>query len=145
MRIDVAKVKERMRKLEALLELAEDPEMDEFILEKSSANGNGKPPIQTRANSNNGHSSKKAARGRLLEVIERTCLEMPNKFTISEIVKRLQDNGYRFAAKDAQVSTYSALRRLKDKGIVNVAEEGGPGNPSKWVVTAGQKHMKLDT
>lgn len=136
MKIDVAKIKERMRKLEALLELADDPEMDEFILEKSPSNGHSKKHA-----ANNGH---REPRGGLLEVIHKTCLEMPGKFTIPGIVARLHEKGYEFAAKDAQVSTYSALRRLKDKGIVVVVEEGGPSHPAKWTVAAGQKAMKLD-
>lgn len=145
MKIDVAKVKERMRKLEALLELAQDPEMDEFILDKSpSTNGHAKRNHAAQPSNGNGNSREKQPRGGLLEVIQRTCLEMPGKFTVPGIIERLHERGYEFAAKDAQVSTYSALRRLKDKGIVNVVEEGGPSHPAKWAVTAGQKAMKLD-
>lgn len=145
MKIDVAKVRERMRKLEALLELAEDPEMDEFILEKSShSNGHSKKQQSAQTN-NNGHSSQKQPRGGLLGAIHKACLEMPENFTVPSIVQHLQGQGYRFAAKDAQVSAYCALRRLKDKGIVKVIDEGGPSHPATWTVIAGQKAMKLSS
>lgn len=146
MQIDVAKIKEEIRKLQAIVDLAEDPEMKRFTSEKSpSTNGHVKKIHPAQHASSNGYSRKKQQRGGLLEVIQRTCLEMPAKFTVPAIVERLTEQGYEFAAKDAQVSTYSALRRLKDKGVVNVVEEGGPSHPAKWTVTAGQKTMKLDS
>jgi hypothetical protein len=142
MPIDITKrIDEKIRKLEQLREFAADPEMRDLLTElvASNGNGNGNGASHTAA-------KKKGPKGTLSEMVRKACLDTPGgKFTVPDLVARLHDMGYRFEAKDEAVAVYSSLNRLKDKGIVAVAEQGGPAKPAQWIVTAGQKHMKLDT
>lgn len=143
MKIDIGKrIDERIRKLQQLKqELAvADPEKLDMLMELISTNGNG-----NGAGGRPKRAPKREYKGGLSDAVRATCLEADGKFTVPEVVARLRETGYRFAAKDPAVAVYSALRRLKDSGEVSVAEEGGPAKPAQWVVTAGQKHMKLDT
>lgn len=134
MKIDITKIDERIRKLQQIKELASDPETRELLADVLSLNGNGHSP-----------KTRKVQRGSLSDAVERACLQQAMKFTVQDIVNALHKDSFQFAAKDEQVAVYSAMRRLRDRGVIDIVEEGGPGKPAKWIVSAGQKHMKLST
>jgi len=134
MAIDIAKLDEKIRRLQQIRELASDPEMRKILADVITVNGNGTHRM-----------SKKAQKGALTDIVETACRESGAKFTVKDVVERMEAQGYHFSAKDSEIATYNAMRRLRKKGVLTVVEEGGPGKPAYWSVAAGQKLMKLDT
>lgn len=124
MTVDLKAIEEKIRKLTILKELASDPEMASMLSEFMGKNG---VAPKAKANANNGASriiyAEKAARSM-----------GHNKFTTNDLTAKMIEMGYAFTAKDHLVATYGAMLLLKDKGIIEVSEKGGPGKLAKWVL-----------
>jgi hypothetical protein len=123
MAIDIKKLDEKIRKLQQLRELAADPELADMLSAFVSANG-------SKA-ADNGTSAQAEGDGRLAYA-EKAVHALAGHFTVKEAATKMVELGYTFTAKDPSVATYGALLLLRDKGIVEVAEKGGPGKSAKW-------------
>jgi hypothetical protein len=123
MKVDIAKLDEKIRKLQHLRELAADPELASLLADFVTPNGNGVPK--------NGHSTRTDETG-LTESAIRACKTFAGSFTATGLTHKMEEMGYTFTAKDKGVATYGVMNRLKDKGVLVVVEQGGPGKPAQW-------------
>jgi len=126
MKVDIAKLDEKIRKLQHLRELAADPEMAGLLAEFVTKNG------ATRAS--NGHA-KDADANALINYAEKACRALGRRFTTNDVRDKMVELGYTFTAKDPSIATYGVMNRLKKKGIISVVEAGAPGKLAKWTAT----------
>lgn len=143
MKIDIAKIDDKIRKLQALKDLASDPEMREMLAEVVERNGNGKAHGHFPVSCKKDPSSSSVG---LTENVKKACLSASGgTFTVNSILKKVEDMGFPVTAKDKLVAVYGAMRRLRFAGFLEVVEEGSANKPAKWIVSNGHKQMKLDT
>src|SRR5690348_13485468 len=116
--VDLKKLDEKIRKLQQIRELAADPEMATLLTELVGGNGN------TR---NNGAKTPEntgdLGDGRIGSA-EKAVRLLHSNFTTNDVKAKMEELGYKFAAKDPSVATYSAMILLRDKGIIKVVEKG---------------------
>jgi hypothetical protein len=126
MKVDIAKLDEKIKKLQHLRELAADPEMAELLAEFVTKNG--------AKSASNGHEQDVDANP-LITYAEKACRALPNRFTTNDVRDKIVELGYRFRAKSPSIATYGVMLRLKKKGIISVVEAGSPGKLAKWTAT----------
>lgn len=55
-----------------------------------------------------------------------------DEFSAVDIVNEMKRNGFHFEAKDPRIAVWSVIQRLKAKGQLNVASQGGGKHPGTY-------------
>jgi hypothetical protein len=134
--IDISDIDELIKRslahanrLQELKRILSDSELVS-TLNQVLASKNGNSPVSIQSISGEGKANKK---GELLNKIKKVCEERGlESFTVQDIVKHYELAGYKFDAKDKAVSAYTALQRLVEKGVLEIAEEGKGSRPTKY-------------
>jgi hypothetical protein len=125
--LDTSSIEARIKKLQQLRELAEDPEMVEIFLDLVGASKVRKSPEPAKTQAKNDAESKVAVtpRGELKEVVLKVLPSLPQPFNIRTVVDVVKGTGYWFQANDPFIAVGSVLKRLAKKGKVKrVPQEG---------------------
>jgi hypothetical protein len=126
--LDTKTIDEHIKRLQQLKSFMADPLTAQLVNELIS--------------SKNGHSSDdpvspddkpEVRKGDFVAKIGEVCEQFPDtqRFTVNDVIKAYEKRGYIFAARDKNVSTYSALKRLVGKSI-KIASKGSGRNPTKY-------------
>lgn len=77
----------------------------------------------------------------LREMVEEVVFEMEGEFDVTTVVERLAERSVEFAASDRSASVSSALRRMAEKGVLEVVTLGkrGRGNSTVYRCAGGRR------
>ena len=125
----VQEIDAKIRKLQELRKIAADPQMFSLLTELISVNGNATAPKISNTKSETTPKKK----GNVIRAIEVACRQFGmQQFTIREVIKALDADGYEFKAKDKNVAVYTALKSLMKKGVVRLVVVGKGAKPSEY-------------
>lgn len=121
----------RIRKLQHLRELAEDPEVMSLLRDHLvGAHGNGHKPTDVRPSliPSGDASDVRPRRGDQLRMVEETLAEATEPLDTDQIVARMQSKGFVFAAAIPKVAVNECLRQLEKRGRAEMAGKKGLSN-----------------
>ena len=123
--LDTNRIKRRIRKMQQLIKLAEDPEMVELFLEMVSPDERKTPePAKAQPNGYTNKSSK-TQRGELEEVARKAIHVLPATFNSRDLVRAVKASGYVFTAKDEGIAISGVLKRLVKKRVLKRVDQDG--------------------
>jgi hypothetical protein len=116
--LDTNRIKRRIRKMQQLLKLAEDPEMVELFLEMVSADA----PKPAEATKTQGKGAPRAngttQRGELEKVARKAIHALQATFNSGDLIRAVKASGYTFTAKDEGIAISGVLKRLVKKKVI---------------------------
>lgn len=122
--IELQDIDQQIAKLQELRKIIADPQMA-ALLNQVLASKNGNSTAMKR----------KAKKGTFIEKIEETCRSFGTaEFTVNGVIEVFQARGNTFAAKNKSVATYSAMRRLQERKVIQVVKQGIGSSASTYRV-----------
>lgn len=132
MNIELRDIDEQIRKLQELRKLVADPDMIALLNQLISVKNGHSTGIVLSSTVGKENTKKK---GRFIEKIEETCRNFgTSSFTINDVIKAFEQRGNVFGANNKSVATYSAMRRLQKRRVVEVVQQGVGSAPSTYRV-----------
>jgi hypothetical protein len=131
------RVAEQARKWQQLSQLLRDPEIAAFLAREFSRNGNSPQPSKHEVSEHINTPDYK--RGDVIKTVTKVCKEfLPNvPFTAFDVLKRMRDQGFVFAAKSPEITINGALRKLVHKyGKLRIHIQGSGRRASRYVVVS---------
>lgn len=117
------KIDERIQKLVTLREMLSDPEMAQLAAEMLGPNSsNGHPSDQTEG---------------ITVAVQKVIATLPGKFTIRDVRKKLDGDGYKITAKNPSLAVGSVLKRLVGRHALRVVEDASGRSPKVYEVMKG--------
>ncbi len=137
MKIDIGKVRERIRKLQEVERIASDPEML-ALLETVIVNGNGpknhvEPKQPGTMGAKDETESKK--RGAVLDAVREAAMCHSGPFDGYQLAQEMEASGFVFSSKSPAITVNDALRSLVKKGEFEIHESGKTGQPTRFIKT----------
>ena len=125
MRLDVAKIDDRIRKLQQLRKLAEDEDfVDLFNQVLSNGNGNARPAPLVKPRSN-GHAGV-GKKGSFTKEVEKVCGEFKaNFFVARDVLNKLHEREFPIEAKNKYTAVLGILKKMVDRKQLTVTEAEG--------------------
>jgi len=131
--LDTSILEARIRKLQQLRELVDDPEMVEMFFKMVSKNGRTpSEPAKTLAKTNTSTRAE-TPRGELFLASRRIAEGITGKFSGRDLLTQLTGNGYALAAKKPDVAIAGVLKRLVKHGFLR---RSGTRGKTKYEVIA---------
>jgi len=132
--ITLRDIDEQIRKLQELRKIVADPEMASLI-NQLFARKNGQS-IMSIADAQDKDKAKTQKRGTFIGKIEEVVRSMPqtSTFTLNDVIEVFEASGNAFNAKNKSVATYTAMRRLEKRKVIEVVERGIGSKPSTFRV-----------
>jgi hypothetical protein len=127
--IELKDIDEQIQRLQELRRIVADPAMAS-LLDQLMASKNGR--------SNLPHADKQGERkakkkGTFVSKIDETCKSFGSeRFTIGDVIRKFENAGNTFNAKDKSVAVYSAMKRLEGRGMLKVVVKGAGAKPSLY-------------
>lgn len=122
--LDTNRIKRRIRKMQQLIKLAEDPEMVELFLEMVSADSRKAPePAKSEAKGSTNKNSK-TQRGELEQVARQAIHALPTTFNSADLIRAVKTSGYVFTAKNEGIAISGVLKRLVKKKVLKRMDDG---------------------
>jgi hypothetical protein len=131
-------IKARIRKLEQISALADDPETESLLRELFGSNGNGskpapiktaEPPIRTPDEQNsvppppiNGNGN---GRGQLKKMVFQVLEDAPGPLTTETVASLMESEGFRFTSQRPTVAVNEALNAWQREGLAQVHHTEG--------------------
>ncbi len=133
-------IDEKIRRLQDLRRIAEDPEMVDMM--RLISNTNGYHPIEKAKSlkSTQGSDlttsaskfSKKTDRVGLTKGVEQAVVKQVDVFTIHDVFRSLMENGIKIGAAKPLIGISGILQRLEKRGLIECIEKGKAGRPSHY-------------
>jgi hypothetical protein len=124
-------IDDRIRKLQVLRELADDPETMELLKSLAGSNGNGRkktPALSTEGSQMHGSVIPRTPRGHqkktVLEVLRSATVPVTTDWIADEMVKR----GFEFKAANPAIAVNEALKTLMEEKLAKIARTEGVRN-----------------
>jgi hypothetical protein len=122
--LDTTPLEARIRKLQLLRELVEDPEMVQLFLEMVSSSNGHKPLEPAKTQAKNASTTKAATpRGELKATVVKIIPTLQQPFNIRTVVEAIASTGYTFQANDPFIAVGSVLKRLAENGKLKRVKE----------------------
>jgi hypothetical protein len=120
---------EEIQQLAELKKMAKNPELAELMRQIGSAaadNGNGtpKPSVGTARKDVVVGPSDKRSRNGLTDAVTKAVAEFGTyRFIIHDVVRRVENSGFHFVAKNHRIAVSSVLEKLLARGIIKLAQK----------------------
>lgn len=143
--INVKAVQEKIRKLQRLVEFAEefgsDPEFESLLAEYSQKNGHApksapvagpRPVVTGESGSSKTEQRSAGPRGYFLKGVEDAIKALPVEFTTDDIQKHMESMAVPLRPKNPNISINDSLRTLEERGVVTATRRRGPRGRLIW-------------
>ena len=130
MRIDTAKIDEKIKRLQDLKRIASDPEMVRLLLETVSDNS-----VETQPNRSSPRTSRKRGgtkKGELAQAVKKAVASINHAFTADTVVSWMQTHDYIFTAKDPKIAVNGVLRKMAKKQQLKIVKAGSGRVPNEY-------------